>query len=188
MTKAKKQYHIFKRRQRDHDDEVLEIEALVRPGLSEVVIRLTVEHVREALRRNGQADTQNCAAGVCLPYYKDRFKHPVTGLVDWWRRRVYILEPRKAGNKTRTCRVYAHYDDVEELFDTDAGLKKLLKRLEIKGYMDITLYPIKKGRHPVTQKKLSPSGPSGPSGKVRQPRRIGSDLRWYNHMMSKKAA
>jgi hypothetical protein len=187
MAKAKKQYHIFKRRMRD-SDQLWETKAEILPAPSIVVIKLTVEHVREALRRNGQADTQNCAAAVCFQDHKGRFRHAVTGIVDWWRRRVYILEPMNKKTGKHKCRVYAHYDDVEELFDTDAGLKKLLQRLEAKGHMDITLYPIVKGKHPKNGTKLPPSGPSGPRGKVRQPRRMGDELRWLNYTQGKAKA
>jgi hypothetical protein len=185
---AKKQYHTFKRCLRDAgpDDPKWEMVALAMPARSQVVIKLTADDIREAIRRNGQADTQNCAAAVCVVRHKNLFKHPVSGIVDWWRRRVYIAEPTNKRTKRTVCRVYAHYDDVEELFDTDAGLKKLLKRVEAKGgYMDITLYPITKGKHPKKGTKLPPSGPSGPSGKVRQPRRVGSDLRMFNYMQGK---
>jgi hypothetical protein len=187
---AKTTYHLFKRVMRDSEagDPPWLMKARVLPASSKVTIRLTEQIIREAIQRNGQADSQNCAGAVCVIKQRRNFDHPVSGLVDWWRRRVFIAEPTNERNGKTNCRIYAHFDDVEELFDTPHGLKKLLNRVIDKGYIDITLYPIKKGKHPKTGKPTRPTGGVGSSGKKRQPRRVGDELRLFNYTRTRQAA
>lgn len=189
MAKARKYYHTFKR-MNDEGDK-FEIRALiVRPKTSKekqtVEIALTEAMVEEAIRRNGQADGQNCGGAVCTRKHRHLFAHSVSGIVDWWRSRVFILEDKPRKDGTSVCWEYAHYDKVEELFDTEAGLRKLLTRIRKRGPIQITLYPVKKrGFNPVTDQPIMP-GPPGPGGS-HKPRLYGSELRYYNFLRDKGA-
>lgn len=187
--KSRTTYHSFKRRMDgDQDTPPFIIRARVRHPRRPVVIRLQESTIVEALKRNGQADGQNCAGAVCTLKHKALFGHPVSGLVDWWRSRVFIAGPPNPKTNKTDCWVYAHYDDVEELFDTEVGLKKLLKRVKEKGYIDITLYPVRNGIHPITGKRQRPSGPGSTSGQHKQPRRVGDELRIFNYTRARQAA
>lgn len=180
------QYHTFKRLMPyDDDAPPFTIKARIKHPKKPVTIRLDEPMILEAMRRDGQADGQNCAGAVCANKHKSLFSHPVSGLVDWWRSRVFIAEPLNRKTGKTNCWVYAHYDDVEELFDTEIGLTKLLKRVRSKDYIDITLYPVRTGIHPVTGKKQRPSGLGSTSG---QPRRVGNELRIFNYKKARVAA
>lgn len=177
--KVRAVYHTFKRRYQNPDGEleIFEVECRCKPGTTLAIIEVAAEGVRRALDLNGQADSQNCAGAVCLTRQKKAFNHPVMPLIDWWRRRVYIQDSPK------TCRVYGHFDNIEELFDTDAGLRKLLKRIEKSGPIKVTLYPAKKGQDPRTGKPTKPGGPATiPGGEERKPRLVGNELRLLNHL------
>ncbi len=182
----KKIYHIYKRYAYDAEvgDPPIVTKALVLNGTALVTIRLTEAIVREAISRNGQGDGQNCAGAVCVTKHKKLFGHDVLPLVDWWRNRVYLLEGQRANGQS-VCRVYAHYDNIEELFDTEEGLKKLLRRIRKEGYIDITLYPLKKGKNSRTGEPIRPGTPNGESGEKRRPRKIGTELRVENVMRSR---
>src|SRR3974390_1387821 len=93
---AKAHYHEFRRLMPDAepDDPPFIIKARVVKGKKLVTIRLTEAILNEAIKRDGQADAQNCGGAVCVVKHKRCFvDHPVSGLVDWWRNRVYIAEP-----------------------------------------------------------------------------------------------
>lgn len=183
-----KSYHVFKRIM--PDGTKFDIKALVKVPRGPVTIELTEKHVLEAIERNGYADGANCAGAVCCtsPETAKLFSHKVTALVDWWRRRAYLHAGHadKKGN-TPVCYVYAHEDKVEALFDgNQSDLMKLLRRVKKSGAIKINLYPVKRGRHPVTGKPTRPSGPGSTSGQHR-PRRRGNDLRLFNHASAKGA-
>jgi len=152
-----------------------------------VTIRLTLADVERALKLDGQADSQNCAGAVCVIKHRDKFDHPVTSLVDWWRDRVYILGKQRS-NGQNVCYCYAHHDNVEELFDTDKGLEKLKKKLEKTGFIDITLHPVKRGVSPKTGKPVHKRGPGPKRGGERRGAKIGGDLRYFNYITARKAA
>ncbi len=181
VKKVKRQmWHTFKRRLPDVDGEkqYARVKCLVKGGTAITTIYLTLAHIERALKEDGQADSQNCGGAFCVRGHKDRFNHPVGYFVDWWRKRVFIEEGNERG--APRCRVYAHYDNVEELFDTDAGLIQLKRKVEkagVKGY-EITLYPVAPGKHPRTGKFTQSSGRPGTSGDHR--RVIGGELRFIN--------
>ena len=177
MTKTV--YHVFKRQDpRYPDDPPVIVRARVIRATSQVVIRLTKTIVEEAIKRDGQADTQNCAGAICVIKHKKLFAHPVTSWVDWYPYRVYIKHPTNESTGKTDCHVYAHKDQTDELMDTDAGLRKLLKKFDKREYIDIILHPVKKD----TRKRTKSY--SGPSGKRRP---IGAELRYLNHISGRFA-
>lgn len=190
MSKTRRHFHTFKRM--NDDGEKFEIKALIiRPKTPKehqtVEIWLTAAMIEKAIRLNGQADGQNCGGAVCTKEHRHVFPHSVSGIVDWWRSRVFILEEKPRKDGVHVCREYAHYDNVEELFDTEAGLRRLLKRVRKSGRIKLTLYPVvKRGFHPVTGAKFRSSTTHGTSG-GHKPRLVGSELRYYNYMRDKGA-
>ncbi len=180
----KRAYHEFKRilPHSDPDDPPWIVKALCKPGTTETTIRLVEHHVEKAIELRGFADGNNCAGGICLLQHRKAFGHPVMPLVDWWYNRVYVCEGINRKTNKATCRVYAHYDGVAELFDGGPnGLQKLLNRVRKHGHIDITLYPVRRGKNPKTGKDTNPSGPSGPGGTSRSARHIGTELRVLTH-------
>ena len=179
--KRRQSYHVFKRRTEENPDQPYERKCLVKQGTQRTTIGLTEEMIMQAYRQLGQADEQNCAGTVCVCKHRKKFNHPIGLLVDWHRNRVFIEEgTNKKGQGI--CRVYAHYDNIEELFDTKAGLQRLLARVRKEGTIEITLYPIKKGYHPRTGEPTHVSGPSGTKIGPREPRLIGGNLRLHNYL------
>jgi hypothetical protein len=182
--RAKIIYHTFKRRMPDRPEMIHTTKAIILGTTQAVTIRLTIEDVDRALALNGQADSQNCAGAVCVLNHADQFNHIVSSLVDWWRHRVYILGKQRR-NGQNVCHVYAHYDNIEELFDTIAGLKKLKRRIAREGFIDITLHPVKHGISPKTGRTTHrPSG--GGKGGAHRGAMIGGDLRWMNYITARK--
>lgn len=170
-------YHIFKRKM--PDGEIFTKKCLEKPGTAITTIFLNLAMIDRAIKADGQGDAQNCAGAFCTREHRKSFGHSVGYLVDWWRSRVYIDE----GNEKRdVCRVYAHYDNTEELFDTDESLKRLRRKVEKAGPkgLEITLYPINTGKHPRTGKPTRPSGMRTASGEYRRP--IGAELRLINYV------
>lgn len=188
--KPKRQYHTFKRILPDMEpgDPPFEVKALILTPRAPVTITLTEADIMEAIRRDGQADSQNCGGAVCVTSKenKKKFLHEVSPLVDWWRRRVYISAGTRK-NGQAICYAYGHYDNIEELFDTEAGLKKLLRRVRKNGSIEINLYPVKKGYNPITGKPVRSGGPATvPGGAERKPRLIGNELRLMNYLRARE--
>ncbi len=186
-AKTKKTYHIFRRRRKDTlpgEDTVSEHKCLVKrpPSWDPVILPVTEQDIIEALERDGQADGQNCGGAVCVRKHANLFSHRVSGaLVDWWRHRVYIYEGKPKRGAIPVCYEYAHYDKLEELFDTDAGLRKLLARIRRSSerVIYVTLYPIRRGYNPRTGVRISSGNPEGGAGSHRS---IGADLRFENYV------
>jgi hypothetical protein len=191
MTKKKKRnvYHTFRRRL--SSGEIFRKRCLEKPGTALVTIFLTLADIDKALSMDGQADGQNCAGAVCTrsPRHRDLFNHKVGYFIDWWRTRVYIDEDHL---KRNICRVYAHYDQTEGLFDTKEGLIKLRKLVEKAGPhgLKITLYPVKPGHHARTGKPSSRSGPrvTGPGTGGGRRQIAGGELRYENYMRARMAS
>jgi hypothetical protein len=184
-SKVRRSYHTFKRYLADHeagDPPPIKVRALCLSGVSILTLVLTEPHIQEALRLLGQADGQNCAGGVCVKKHKKLFGHPVTGLVDWWKKFVYVHAGQNEKGR-EICYVYAHYDNIEALFDgTEADIRRLLRQAREKKGIKITLYPKKRGYHPRTGESLRVSKTSGNSGKNRKIQIVGNDLRFLNYM------
>jgi hypothetical protein len=179
IIKRRKRYHTFRREL--PNGKLFEKTCLEKPGIGRVTIHLTVPMLDRAMKMDGQADSQNCGGSFCVSEQAECFKHPVGYLVDWWRSRVLIDEGH--GRKP-VCRVYAHYDQTEELFDTDFyRLRKKVERCGPVG-LALNLYPVRPGMNTKTGKP-SHSGPSGPSGKRRPP--IGAELRLLSYLRARKA-
>ncbi len=186
-TKSKKTYHTFERRIRNPipgTDPTRELKCVVKrpPSWDPVILPVTEQEVLEALKLDGQADTQNCAGSICTQKHGKLFSHRVTSLVDWWRRRVYIYEGKPKRGAESVCYEYAHYDKVEELFDTDSGLKKLLNRIRKspERMITVTLYPIRRGYNPRTGDRVRSGTPGGEPSPRRRSK--GAELRFENHV------
>ncbi len=130
----------------------------------------------------GRADGQNCAGGVCLRKSKRQLGYAASGMVDWWRKFVYVHSELRGRD---IAYVYAHYDSVEALFDGgETDLQKLLRRTRRRGAIKITLYPKKRGYHPRTGQSLKPAGNEGTHSQKHRigPRAVGNELRFLNRM------
>lgn len=116
--------------------------ARVRPAKKIVKVTLTEAHVKEALANNGQGNTQKCAMAVCSRAHGNEFPHPFH-FVDWLDSRAYFVTRVNSVGLPAECVAYTHHDSVAKLFDTRPGMRKLLKTLEDRGPLTITLYPPK---------------------------------------------
>lgn len=119
--------------------EVIEAPAIVVPGKRDVHLTLTADHIKKSVKLRGQGNTQKCAMAVCSKEHRDSFGHDFI-YVDWLDTKAYFVTETKNGLPSK-CIVYAHHDTVAPLFDTRAGLNKLLKEIEEKGPKVIKLYP-----------------------------------------------
>lgn len=115
--------------------------AKVKAARAEVELVLTKEHVEKSLAMGGQGNTQKCAMAVCSKEHGLAFPHPFE-YVDWLYNRAYFVTKTKDGMPAE-CVVYTHHDNIAPLFDTRAGMKKLLATLKEKGSKTIKLYPPK---------------------------------------------
>lgn len=113
----------------------------VKPARAVVELRLTEEDVLQAMKRKGYGDAQNCAGAICTHRHGNLFSHPVSGHFDWLYRRLYVSDRNDAVGLPKSCVAYSHHDNVAKLFDSPAGLKKLLKKLREDGPMTIKLSP-----------------------------------------------
>lgn len=120
---------------------VIEAKAKVKAARKAVTLVLTKDHVKEAIKNEGQGNTQKCAMAVCSRAHGDAFPHPFH-FVDWLYSRAYFVTKVHPETKLPTeCVVYTHHDNVAPLFDTQSGMKKLLKSIEDKGERTINLLP-----------------------------------------------
>lgn len=119
--------------------EVIEAPAVVVPAKRNVELVLTADHINKSIKLGGQGNTQKCAMAVCSKEHRDSFGHDFI-YVDWLDSKAYFVTETKNGLPSK-CIVYTHYDNVAPLFDTRAGLSKLLKEIEAKGPKVIKLYP-----------------------------------------------
>lgn len=116
----------------------------VRPATKPVEIVLTEEHVRRAMKLNGHGDAQNCAGAVCVKSHSDAFPHGFSGHVDWLSNRVYVADANTSIGLPKTCVAYrlrGVAQKVAPLFDTKAGLQKLLDRVRRDGKLVLQLEP-----------------------------------------------
>lgn len=116
--------------------------AKVRPARQEVEIELTKEHIQKSIAMGGQGNTQLCAMAVCSREHGDAFSHSFE-FVDWLYSKAYFVTKTKDGLPSE-CVVYTHHDNIAPLFDTKAGMRKLLKNIEENGSRTIKLYPPRK--------------------------------------------
>jgi len=121
--------------------EVIEAPAVVVPGRRNVELVLTADHIKKSVKLGGQGNTQKCAMAVCSKEHRDSFGHDFI-YVDWLDTKAYFVTETKNGLPSK-CISYTHHDNVAPLFDTKAGLKKLLKEIEENGPKVIKLYPPK---------------------------------------------
>lgn len=121
---------------------IIEAKAKVKAAKKAVALVLTDDHIRQAIRSDGQGNTQKCAMAVCSRAHGSSFPHPFH-FVDWLYSRAYFVTKVHPETKLPTeCVVYTHYDNIAPLFDTKAGMKKLLKQIEDNGgNKTINLHP-----------------------------------------------
>jgi hypothetical protein len=115
--------------------------AKVRPAKSDVSIVLTENDILEGMKRKGYGDGANCAGAICAGRHSDYFPHKISGHFDWLDRRFYVADRNDAIGLPKSCVAYAHCDSVAKLFDSQAGLKKLLARVREDGPLTIRLTP-----------------------------------------------
>jgi hypothetical protein len=113
--------------------------AKVRHAKTNVELVLTKEHIEKSIALGGQGNTQLCAMAVCSREHGDAFPHSFE-FVDWLYSKAYFVTKTKDGLPSE-CVVYTHHDNIAPLFDTKAGMKKLLKVIEETGSKTIKLYP-----------------------------------------------
>ena len=134
MVKHHRTYHTFVR----YHEATLpprKIKAIMKAGTGIVTIRLREEHIREAMKRKGFADSQNCAAAICTVAHAKEFPFEMAGIVDWWRNRVILLSTEFTRKNQPVCYAYAHYDNTEELFDGTIAIFKTSKRFRRTGLL-----------------------------------------------------
>lgn len=130
--------------------------AKVKAARRAVSLTLSREHVQKSLSMGGQGNTQLCAMAVCSREHGAAFPHPFE-FVDWLYKRAYFVTKTKDGLPSE-CVVYTHHDNIAPLFDTKAGMKKLLASLDDAGERVINLYPPKVYAKPLGRKRGSNTG------------------------------
>lgn len=138
---------------------VIEAKAKVKAAKKAVELVLTDEHVRQSIIANGQGNTQKCAMAVCSRAHGDVFPHPFH-FVDWLYHRAYFVTKVHPETKLPTeCVVYTHHDNIAPLFDTKAGMKKLLREIEEKGgSKTIKLHPPRVQKRPTNRPRGKDTG------------------------------
>jgi hypothetical protein len=133
-----KNRHIF--RFRMPDGEILPSPAAVTNAKKHVEIALHEDHVIRAIKAHGQGDPSNCAGAACATAHSHFFPHEFSG-VEWIDTRAYFITKKKGGLPVEAI-VYEHHDNVAKLFDSPAGLKRLLAEIRKNGPKTISLYPV----------------------------------------------
>lgn len=152
--------------------------AVVRPAKRKVEIHITQDHVLRALELKGQGNTQNCAGAICTRDHGDVLGHAAY-FVDWFESRVFIADKIKGDGWPASCIVYKHNDNVAKLFDTEAGMKKLLANIRKNGPKLVTLYPLKVNSHKGTLKQTQHRGSARDGSRKRAAVRMsGANLRF----------
>lgn len=121
--------------------EVIPAKAKVVAASKSVDLVLTEAHVLKSLRDGGQGNTQKCAMAVCSKDHRQAFGHDFI-YVDWLDSKAFFVTETKNGLPSK-CIAYSHHDNVAKLFDTTAGLKKLLAEIRNNGPKVIKLHPPK---------------------------------------------
>jgi uncharacterized protein with NRDE domain len=119
--------------------------AKVRQAKTSVELVLTKEHIERAIALGGRGNTQLCAMAVCSREHGDAFPHSFE-FVDWLYSKAYFVTKTKDGLPSE-CVVYTHHDNIAPLFDSDIGMKKLLRKIKESGSRTINLYPPKARTH-----------------------------------------
>lgn len=122
--------------------QVLKARARVKAAKKIVKVVLDENHAKQSLASNGQGNSLNCAMAVCSKAHGEAFPHPFH-FVDWLDSRAYFVTKVNSAGMPSECVVYSHHDSVAKLFDTRPGMKKLLKTLNDRGPLTVTLYPPK---------------------------------------------
>ncbi len=115
--------------------------ATVKAARSEVSVTLTEDDALRAAQRKGFGDAANCAGALCVNRHSASFPHAVSGHFDFLDRRLYVSDRNDAIGLPKSCVAYSHNDPVAKLFDSRAGLQKLLARLRKNGPITIKLSP-----------------------------------------------
>jgi hypothetical protein len=108
-----------------------------------VSLILTEEDVLRSIELHGHGNCQTCAMACSAKRQPEKFPHAFAGLLDWSYSKAHIVSKldKKTGLPSE-CYAYEHHDNIAKLFDTMAGLKKLLKRLRDEGPITVNLRPI----------------------------------------------
>lgn len=121
--------------------EVIEAPAKVVAGAKHVELVLNEQHILKSLKDDGQGNTQKCAMAVCSKDHREAFGHDFI-YVDWLDSKAFFVTETKNGLPSK-CIAYSHHDNVAKLFDTKAGLKRLLAEIRENGPKVIRLHPPK---------------------------------------------
>jgi hypothetical protein len=179
MAKLRKAYRSKTRSSPTHSFRFLinkkkvSVKTKVKGATAIVPIELTVDDVQRAIDNFGFGDGHNCAGAVCVDRHGPAFEnhHRYTGYVDWWDYRAFLSSRNNKLNMPTHCVAYHHnHPEISKLFDSKAGLKRLLEVIERDGPITIILKPLPK-YDPTRRYRKNPSGPSG------EKRRIGHNLR-----------
>lgn len=135
-------------------------------GRHTVTLELTTKDIEESLALDGIGNSMTCAMATSCKRQRNQFPHPTLGPIDWLYKTCFVATKRDKNGKITECVKYEHRDDVAKLFDTTAGLKKLLRRAyENGGSIEVRLIPArdrrgessKGGNVPKTGKRSTPT-------------------------------
>lgn len=167
-------------------DKPVKVYTKVKPAKKAVIIRLTEEHIQRALKLDGRGDAQNCAGAVCVKSHPDAFPHPFSGHVDWVHNRAYISDANNPIGLPKSCIAYrlrGIAKTIAPLFDSQAGLKKLLAMIRKNGALDITLdLPLYRTQEQGRQKgkpNATARRKVGAKGQKLRLTNIGSGAAWF---------
>lgn len=168
------------------DQKPVKIFTTVKPAKQKVQIRLTEPHIMRALKLDGRGDAQNCAGAVCVKDDAGAFPHPFSGHVDWFHHRVYIADANNSIGLPKSCVAYRAVGmarRVATLFDSKAGLKKLLQMVRRDGAITVTLEPPVYVTREKNRPKGKPGAPTrrkiGAQGHKLRLTKIGSGAAWF---------
>lgn len=137
--------------------QTLRARAKVKAAKKIVKVTLNETHARQSLASNGQGNSLHCAMAVCSKAHGEAFPHPFH-FVDWLDSRAYFVTKVNSAGLPSECVVYTHHDSVAKLFDTRPGMKKLLKTLQERGDLTVTLYPPKVRAREPNRPRGNPTG------------------------------
>jgi hypothetical protein len=127
--------------------QMLKQQAKVVLGRKHVDLKLSTKDIEESLALDGVGNSMMCAMSQSCKRQRNQFPHPTLGPIDWLYKTCFVATKRNAQGQITECVKYEHRDDIAKLFDTTAGLKKLLRRAyDNGGYIEIHLIPARDRR------------------------------------------
>lgn len=133
--------HIFRYRIEGRSKPIV-APAITYNAKRKVSVILMREHILAALKRHGQGDASNCAMAICIHTHSHLFPHEIKDIEFVDSRAYCVTKYFKNGLPSHNVMYDHDHADIAKDFDTPAGLKRLLARIDRDGPITVYLRPL----------------------------------------------